>query len=133
MGQEDFLLVGQLLPPMLELYCWESSAQERMLLQKWGVLLQHSDPGGCLHRATDSPHAALVHPALSLPESKLSACKCNLECWPIKGVPMYLAIFSCWTVPLVLFIARCYVGTFPSFVTLHWGVQLVFISQTSQR
>lgn len=33
----------------------------------------------------------------------------------------YLDVYSCWTEPVVLFTARCYVDTFPSSGGLGWG------------
>ena len=63
----------------------------------------------------DSPHMALVHTTLPLPESRVSGCKQNFVHLLFKGVSASTAVSTWWTETLLLFTAGWYFGSFPGY------------------
>ena len=72
----------------------------------------------------DSPYASLVHSALSLLELRVSVCKWNFVCWPFKRLSASPVNIPWWIETLLLFTARCYLGSFPSSGAIGWGDEL---------
>ena len=73
----------------------------------------------------DSPHASLIHFALTLPEPMVHGCKWNFVCWLFKRLSASL-VTSLWQTETPLhFTAICYLGFFPSFGAIGWGAQVL--------
>ena len=99
----------------------ECSAWDRWLLQfgGWlstGILVVDLSALSPELPTLVSLYVSLVHSALLLLEPSISSWEWNFVCWTFKRLSLSLAICPWWTEILLLFTARCYLGSFPSLV-----------------